>query len=980
MIGFGVLGPLELSRAGRPVAIGGPQQRRLLAALLAHGGQAVPSDRLLAVLWGDDLPPSALRSLRTYVSRLRDVLGGASDLLVTRPPGYALRADRGQVDAGRFERLVADAGRAAPERPDAALAMLDEALGLWRGPAFAEFADDEFARPEAVRLEELRLAATEARVDVRVALGDHAGLTGELEAYISRHPYRERPRAQLMLALYRSQRQADALASYQVFRELIADDLGLAPGPELQALQRDILRHSPDLDWSPPRETAAPAAAPAPVEGNLPRRDLTSFVGRDHDVAGVAAVLTQASLVTLTGPGGVGKTRLARRVAMEHGRGYPDGVWWCELAAVSGREVLAYSVAAALGVAVSHGGSVEAALVSALAPRRLLLVLDNCEHLLDGVGELVEAILRGAVGVTVLATSRVRLGVSGERVWSVAPLPAPAAMELFADRARAVRPNLQLTGENLDAVAEVCARLDGLPLAVELAAARLRSMNPADLPLRLADRFALLTTSTRAEPRHHSLRSVVEWSYALLGESERRVFQRLCVFAGTFSLDAAERVCAAAEVAAEDVPALVSRLADASMVLVGPGEGPVRYALLETLRQFGIESATGKDDLTSARRRHAEYYTGLAEAAGATLRGPDEATAGALLDVELANLRIAHRWAVAAAEADLAVRLVAALFRYALWRLHDELFRWAESTVEIAGVERHPQYPVVCGMASWGCGLRGQREAATAYARKGLVAAGPDDPARFAPLEALGHVALWEGRLDEARQCFQEASRLVPDRGDLLPLQAEALALTYDGRTDEALAIAEGGQQRADRLGNPSMRAVLRYSRGEALMGRDPMAAAALFDEALHIASAVRNRLVLGVASVSATSIRARHGEPVEALRSFRATIELWRSTSDWTHLWIGLRGLIELLHRIAADEPAAILQGAVSAADTAAPPYGEDAERLSRLGRSLTDRLGPAAYTAALQRGQSMSGERVIRYALAEIAHALDRMDAADG
>lgn len=443
------------------------------------------------------------------------------------------------------------------------------------------------------------------------------------------------------------------------------------------------------------------------------------------------------------------------------------------------------------------------------------------------------------------------------------------------------------------------------------------------------------------------------------------------MFAGSFSLEAAERVCAAADVAPEDVPELVSRLADASMVLVGAGVGPIRYALLETLRQFGIESAAGEEDLTTARRRHAEYYTELAETAATALLGRDEAAAGSLLDAELANLRAAHQWAIAAGEADLAVRLVAALFRYALWRLQDELFRWAESTVGIAGAERHPQYPVVCGMASWGCGLRGEREAATGYARRGLAATGPDDPARFAPLEALGHVALWEGRLDEARDSLREASRLVPDRRDLLPVQTHALALTYDGRADEALAIAEAAQRQADRLGNPSMRAVLRFSRGEALMSRDPSGAAELLDEALHLAGTVQNRLVLGVAGVSATSIRARHGEPVEALRSFRATIDLWRSTSDWTHLWIGLRALVELLHRIGADQPAAVLLGAVSAAATAAPPYGEDAERLSRLGRSLADRLGSAGYTEALQRGRSMPDEQVIQYARAAIAQA---------
>jgi predicted ATPase len=965
---FGVLGPLLSRRDGEVVAIAGGQQRRLLAALIVAAGSVVSTDRLAAALGWEGPSEMNVRTLRTYVFRLRELLG--RDVVSTQAPGYVLQVTPEQIDAGRFEALVDEARAVMPAQPARSAGLLDQALSLWRGPAYAEFADEEFARTEAARLEQLRVATEEDRFEAGLAMGAHREVVAELETFVTAHPLRERARGQLMLALYRCGRQADALATYRNGRDLLLEQLGLEPGPQLQSLERDLLRQRPELAWAEPRRE----------EGNLPRRDLTSFVGRDRDVAAVAAALSESALVTLTGPGGVGKTRLARHVAMELGDRYPGGVWWCELAAVSGPDVVAHAVAEALGITVTRDGPVEAVLVSSLAPRHLLLVLDNCEHVLDGTSHLVEAILRGAAGVTVLATSRVRLGVAGERVWSVAPLAAPAAAELFVDRARAVRPSLELTGDSLDAVAGLCARLDGLPLAVELAAARLRSMNPVDLALRLADRFALLTTGTRnADPRHRSLRSVVEWSYALLSATERRVFQRLCVFAGTFGLNAAERVCAGAGVAAGDVPELVSGLVDASMVLVGPGDGPVRYALLETLRQFGIESATSQGELILARRRHAEYYTELAETAGSALCGPDEAAAGSLLDAELANLRVAHRWALETAETDPAFRLAAALFRYALWRLHDEVLRWAESTVDLVGAEQHPQYPVVCGMASWGCGLRGQRTTAVMYAQKGLAAASPDDPARFAPLEALGHVALWEGRLDQARRYLQDASRLVADPGDLFPAQAHALALTYDGRIDEALAIAEAGQRHADQRGSPSMRAVLRFSRGEALAGRDPMAAAALLDEALHLASTVRNRLVLGVASVSATAIRARHGDPVDALRSFRATVDLWRSTSDWTHLWIGLRGLIELLHRVQSYEPAAVLHGAVYTADTAAPPYGEDADRLSRLGRSLATQLGSSTYAAAVHRGRSMTDEQMIDYAMAEIARALARIEAFD-
>jgi predicted ATPase/DNA-binding SARP family transcriptional activator len=989
MIEFGVLGPLELGAGGRTVAIGGPQQRRVLAALLVHAGEFVSTDRLLAVLWGDDLPRTALKSLRTYISRLRETLG-EDDLLVTRSPGYLLRVAADQVDSGRFERLVAAAGGDAVARPGAALAKLDQALELWRGPAYAEFADAEFARVEATRLEDLRLVALEARFEARLALGHHAEAVGELEAFTVHHPFRERPRAQLMLGLYRSGRQSDALATYQGFRAMLADDLGLEPGPALQALERDILRQSPALDWSPPLapDRAAPgedAARPRPAEPGVPL-DASSFVGRDDERAAVVAELARARLVTLTGAGGIGKTRLAKEAAVAAAPHYPDGVWWCDLAAVTEARAVESAVATAVGAHETGAATVEEALVTRLGARRLLLVVDNCEHVLDVAVPLVAAIVRRCRQVTVLATSRTRLGVGGELLWPVPPLPVPEpagdlaaapAVRLFVDRARAVRPGFHLTDQDLATVAAVCRQLDGLPLAIELAAARMRALNPVDIEQRLGGRFRLLAdVRRRPDDRHGTLRAVMDWSYGLLSRNEQHLFDRLSVFAGGFTLPAAEAIAAGRSVAADELLDLLAGLVDHSVVATGPTGGPVRYHLLETLRQYGREHLAQRDELAPLTAAHARYFVAFAEQTAEGLRGRQEAAATAALDRELANLRAAHQHALHTADAALALRLTTALYRYALWRLRDEVFRWAEAAVELPGAVDDPLFPAGCGVAAFGRGLRGDREGARALATRGLAATGDRDPARLYPLEALFHVAMWEGRLDECLRFCREAAALTDDPYELLPSSTAVLALTYSGQLAEAVAVATDMCARAERLGNPTMRALAAYDLGEALMARDPGQAVALFEEAVALGGAVDNQMVVGVAAVSATSLQARHGTPVEALRSFRTVIDHLHRAADWTHLWIGLRSLVELLVRIGADEAAAVLHAAVTGSPTAPPVYGADADRLAGAGRRVERRLGAGGVAAARARAAAMADEQVLEFARSTIDQALARLD----
>jgi DNA-binding SARP family transcriptional activator len=417
---FGILGPLEVRNGAAPVRVPGAKERALLADLLVNAGRVVPADRLVEDLWGERPPGNPANTLQGRVSALRRALGTAgAGLVVTRPPGYVLEADPGQVDAARFERLVGEAGRAAG---DAAARPLAEALGLWRGPALAEFADQPWAQAEAARLEELRLGAVEALVELRLAAGDHTGLVGELEGLVAEHPTRERLRGQLMLALYRSGRQADALEVYQATRAVLAEELGIDPSPGLQRLQQAILVQDPALEAATPRQQP---------RHNLPER-LTSLVGRSEELREAAKLVEQHRLVTVTGPGGAGKTSLAVELARRLAAGYPDGVWLAELAALRDPALLGEVVAVTLGLGEEPAGpgvappAVTERLASFVADKGLLLVLDNCEHLVEACAGLARRLLQAGPAVRVLATSREVLGVPGEVVWPVPPWPSPA--------------------------------------------------------------------------------------------------------------------------------------------------------------------------------------------------------------------------------------------------------------------------------------------------------------------------------------------------------------------------------------------------------------------------------------------------------------------------------------------------------------------------------------------------------------------------
>ncbi|ATY16495.1 AfsR/SARP family transcriptional regulator [Amycolatopsis sp. AA4] len=667
---------------GRPVAVPEAKVRRLLAALLARDGGPVTADRLVHDLWGSELPGKPAGALQAKVSQLRRIVG--RDRLERQPAGYRLRIE--DIDAGQFRELVAKA-RSTPD-PRSRAVLLTEALDLWRGAAYADFADEEFARADAHRLTELRLAATEERAKAWLEAGDHAAAVDELAVLVPQHPLRESLRAVHMRALYLSGRQGEALASYAELRARLAEELGVDPSQELRALHESMLRQDPGL-----------GAAGARPPGNLPSA-LTPLVGREQALAQLTGLLRTTRLVTLTGPGGVGKSRLAVAAAAEATAAqFPDGVRLVEFAGVRDGTAadLADLAAAAFGIrddssATSPGAGPAQRLAAVMRDRRALLVLDNCEHVVDAAAELGELLLQTAPGLRILVTSQEPLGLPGEAVFAVEPLPTAEAVKLFVERAAASAPGFPRSpGEcppaDLEAVTEICRRLDGIPLALELAATRVRSLGVRELATRLSDRFAVLTRGKRGAPaRQQTLRAMIDWSWELLSEPERIVLRRLAVHRDGCDLEAAEAVCAGDGVRREEVLDLVTRLVDRSLVVVANGPAGIRYRLLESVAAYATERLHERSDAAEVRRRHLRHYLALAEQAETRLRGNEQRAWLARLDAEAGNMRAALDEALTSSAADEAARLATALSWW--WLLRGRLTegRRALSTVLNAGV------------------------------------------------------------------------------------------------------------------------------------------------------------------------------------------------------------------------------------------------------------------------------------------------------
>ena len=969
---FGILGPLLVVGTSGPVRIASRLQRLLLSVLLVDSDRRVPAGRLADELWGDEPPDDPAGALRTQVSRLRKALPEGV-LLLTDEGGYRLVADRSDIDAGRFEQLLGDASGAPDER---ALGLVEGALQLWRGAPLEEFVDRPFALIEAHRLHELYDAARERRAALLLAGGRPDEAAAVAEALLAERPEREAARALLMEALYRQGRHTDALDVYQLWRRQLAEEHGLEPSPALRRLEQRVLQHAM-AEGDTVRSVAVPAVTvPRPV---------TSFIGRDTDVGAVGHLLGRTRLVTLWGPGGVGKTRLALEVAVESAPRYPGGVHLCDLAVLAAGGDVARAVASVVGVQERSGRRLEAQLADRLGGHRALIVLDNCEHVLAAAAALAQRLIESTSQVDVLATSRERLAVDAEHLWEVAPLAtggrdAPA-VQLFLDRARATKASFEASPDGLDAIADVCRRLDGLPLAVELAAARVRGLTSEDLLRALDQGFEVLTGGSGRPIRHRSLRAVIDWSYTQLRPLEQQVFDRLAVFRGPFDLAAATTVVSDDHVDAAVVVPAMMRLIDCALLVEEPGSAPRRYSMLDTIRHYGVERLESDGTLERARERHARWALAEAQRAARGLATDAEPEWAVAIDAHLDELRAAHTWLVGH-DIEGALRLSSALRPYALWRGHSEIFRWAEVAAAAAAGTGSALLPEVLLAAATGAWQRGDLDSAAAAALAAQEATRRlgTTPGRAA-IEASADVALVAGDLERATAEFMEAYALASAEGDLLQavwdLGSAAVAVAYGGETERALTIAEEVRSTAARAGSPSGKAFGHFVTGEILADMQPEAAEAHLLQAVDLATAADSRFIVGLAAVALAASRVRQHDARAALPFCESAIRHWHAGGAWTPLWITLRTAIALLMRMGAFDDAVVLYGTTEAPGAGPRPYGADASMIRDAAERLRCHFGDEEFHRRSEAGRAMAPDEAVRFALDALSRASERFPA---
>jgi predicted ATPase len=717
--------------------------------------------------------------------------------------------------------------------------------------------------------------------------------------------------------------------------------------------------------------------------------EATPLIGRTGDLEIAARLFEAGRILTLFGPGGVGKTRLAYRLATTSADRFAAGIRLIELAPLRDPAAVIAAVADALDVQRRPNRSLDDSIVELVGDQHLLLVVDNCEHVLEGASDLIETLVKWCPNLRVLATSREPLGVPGEVVWSVPPLPVPArgdgdlgalddnpAVQLFVERARAARSGFELDTGNIADVIEICIGLDGVPLAIELAAARMRSMSPAQLAQRLPERFRMLEGSRRAaDSRHRTLRDLVQWSYDLLTPVEQRLFERLSLFADRFGLERAERTCSGHGIDSEDVAPLLAALVDKSMLVAHYDSGTARYRMLETLRQFGREVLEARPECTQVLAAHIAAQVELAESAALGLYGADEARSARDLDDAFDDMREAHARALAGGDVDTALRIVVALREYAWRRIRYELLTWADATVAEPAALEHPLGPLALGVVAYGLFVRGELDDAVDTSQRAVELAGRLGVSTFNLAErAAGNAAFYLGRVPQAMKWIDRMDS-VAETMDIPAVRAHALymrsvAETSLGNFEESGLLAARSAAAARLSGSPTAKAQAGYALAVSVETTDPERALQLLDECVQLGEAVDNRWIRAVSLTESLWIRALQGHPRDALRGYRHVVDTWYRGSDWANKWLSLRHVFAIFETLEDDAAAATLYGALEAAGGmhALPLEPGNADVLAEAVERLSNRADEAAFAKQTARGRAMRDDEVVRYALDEI------------
>ncbi|MCK1738792.1 adenylate/guanylate cyclase domain-containing protein [Bradyrhizobium sp. 138] len=994
-----VLGSFRLQMdTGEPIPLATKKTAALLAYLALHAPEAQARSKLAALLWGDHDEPQARDSLRQSLSLLRKALSHAGPgALTAHEDTISLAPAALETDARAFENLIAK-----PEAED-----LERAMGLYRG----EFLDgfhvsapefESWAAAERQRFRELALEGMAKLLDHHLSAGAIERGIHIATRLLAADPLQERVHRSLMELYARQGRQGAALRQYRTCAELLSRELGIEPDAQTKTLHRQLLR---EWNRTQPRVSVAgrsvregpgsgladdlgatrglnksisPSLHANAAPGNLPVQT-TSFLGRDRDLAKASGILSGARLVTLTGPGGIGKTRLALQLAATMHDNYPDGTWLVELAAFDDPNATGHAVADVFGITQQAGKTIEQSVANALAGRSLLLILDNCEHLIDAIAGLAREILSTCPHVSLLATSRETLMVDGERTYPVRPLEcgdgidAPA-VELFVERARFVEPHFELNGD-ADTICEICRRLDGIPLAIELAAARTRAMSPTQIRDRLHERFRLLTSGSRhVLKRHQTLRHAVEWSYDLLSSSEQAVLSRASVFSGGFGLEAAERICSGGDIAAADVLYLLDSLVRKSLLSAKRVGNTIRYSQLETIRQFAEERLAMLVEIEVVRGRHAQFFAEDAEAHHRIWRSPQQLMAYAWLDQEVDNLRAAFRWACSQDDIDVAARIASRVPSMAVLRVRSEPLNWPTEIVDAARRVGHRRLGALLTYAAKRAWNLGRVQEATLYAEEaiGLIGNANFDPPVWA-FAVLAMIASRQGNAESAVKFARAGAEHPADRRERQCLATLPFYLAMAGAHDEAMAIADDIVDKVAAARTPSSLIAALFSKGRAFSKANPGRALDAFETALAHARTSGNRYWEIVIIPAVAELQVRSGDPGKTLRTLPRMLEIWGQSTEIGLATLTLATLILLFERLGHPAVAATLSGALSQMIPSTSFFQELPDTLARVRHVL----GDSSFEKAKARGAAMTHREMVDYAADRVENALSTLGA---